>query len=236
MDIKSIEDEIYDYCDFYFKDINGIVEDEMELIEANNLFQPKDNFIILFDYLNKVVGYFKNLDNAIMDGTLRKIYMDVNYLYKIYEKKKESSEDVKKIFENRFLKKSDIFKMLDIEISKYDENSDITSEERIDYEKLTNVREELMAVYFESFEYIFTTERKYNLHTLLSIINTKIYFLDKFFWKEVNHSKVIMRNLKEVENVDKGINSENYLKHRLKIMMPYSKDYLYLEKCLKVYK
>ena len=236
MDIENIEDEIYDYCDFYFKDINEIIEDEMELIEANNLLQPKDNFITLFDYLNKVVGYFKNLDNAIMDGTLRKIYIDVNYLYKIYEKKKESSEDVRKIFENKFLKKSEAFKVLDTEISKYDENSDITSEERIDYEKLINNREELMDVYFEAFEYIFTTERKYNLHMLLSIINTKIYFLDKFLWNEVSHSKVIMRNLREVEKNDEGLSSENYIKHRLKIMMPYSKEYLYLEKCLKVYK
>ncbi|MFA6193018.1 MAG: hypothetical protein WC665_11795 [Sulfurimonas sp.] len=57
MDLNSIDDEIDDFDNLFFEDIGVILEEEMEFIEANNLIQPKDNFIFLLDYLNTLTNH-----------------------------------------------------------------------------------------------------------------------------------------------------------------------------------
>ncbi|MFA6190933.1 MAG: hypothetical protein WC665_01145 [Sulfurimonas sp.] len=237
MDLNSIDDEIDDFDNLFFEDIGVILEEEMEFIEANNLIQPKDNFIFLLDYLNTLTNHFKNLDYTIMGGTFKKLHADVNFLYGIYLKKNKQSSDIDDIFQNKFFKKSLSYTLLSAEILKYENMPNTSVEEKEEYERLVKMFKDLQAVYFENFKIIFTEDRKYFLSSLRSIINIKTYYMDKFLWIEAANSKIIMSTLKDVKIPTNGhINSKNYIKHRLGIMMPYSKDYPYLQKCLKVYK
>ena len=236
MDENTIEDEIYDFCDTVFKSIKSDIEDEIEFIESNNLFQPKDNFFILFDYLNATINYFRNLDNSIMQGTFRKLYTDVNSSYKHYEKYKEMFGDSKDIFHNQFLKKSEIFSMFYEELLERKNAPDQTIEEQQEYKKLIRLYKELRAYYYEKFETIFEGDKKYYLNALLATINTKMYYLDKFLWREVTKSRTIMRTLREVETNDSVMDSKSYIKYRVGVIMPTSKEHPYLQRCLKVYK
>ncbi|MFA6137262.1 MAG: hypothetical protein WC667_04175 [Sulfurimonas sp.] len=237
MDLNSIDDEIDNFDNLFFEDVSALLEEEMEFIETNNLIQPKDNFIFLLDYLNTLTNHFKNLDYTIMGGTFKKLHADVNFLYSIYLKKNKQSSDIDDIFQNKFFKKSPSHTLLTAEILKYEDMSSTSVEEKEEYARFVKMYKDLQGVYFENFKIIFTEDRKYFLSSLRSVINIKTYYLDKFLWIEAANSKIIMSTLKDVKiPVNSNINSRRYIKHRLEIMMPYSKDYEYMQKCLKVYK
>ena len=237
MDLNSIDDEIDNFDNLFFEDIGAILEEEVEFIEANNLIQPKDNFIFLLEYLNTVTNHFKNLDHTIMEGTFKKLHTDVNFLYSIYLKKKKQSSDIEGVFQNKFFKESPSCTLLTAEILKYENMPDISIQDKEEYERLVKMYKELQSVYFENFKTIFTEDRKYFLSSLQRIINTKTYYMDKFLWIEAANSKIIMSKLSDVKiALNSQIDSKSYIKYRLQVMMPYSEDYQYLQKCLKVYK
>ncbi|MDO8455248.1 MAG: hypothetical protein Q7S59_11805, partial [Sulfurimonas sp.] len=191
----------------------------------------------LIDYLNTVTNHFRNLDYTIMEGTFKKLHADVNFLYSIYKKKEKQSSDIDAVFQNKFFKESPSYALLAPEMLKYKNMPSISIVDREEYERLTKMYNDLQSVYFENFKIIFIEDRKYFLSSLRRVINTKTYYLDKFLWIEAANSKIIMSTLKDVKiPINSHIDSRSYIKNRLQIMMPYSKDYLYLQKCLKVYK
>ena len=236
MDINNIEDEIYEFSTLYFKDVHETVEDGIEFISSNDLFQPKINHVITIEYLFTVINHFKNLDYSIMCDTLKKLHTDVEVLHKLYTKKQEFLLDIDDLFKKKFVKKSKIMTTLASEIIKYQKAKNLSYDEESVYKRLIQDYKELKAIYYFHFQNILTDEKRFYLGSMLSILNTKTYYLDELLWLRVPDSDIIMRSLKELKIEDNKINSKIYLKHRLQVIIPYSADYQYLKKCLKVYK
>jgi len=236
MNINDVEDEIYGFCNLFFKDIDPIVEDGIALINDNGLVQPKENYRVLIEYLSTTLNHFKNLDYSVIDETLKKLHRDVLYLDKVYTIKKEQASNIEHIFKHKFLNKSPLFISLSANILKLKNTNNLSDEEKLSYKKLMREFQELEKIYYEVFQKIFVEDRTYFLNALLVILNTKTFYLDKLLWKQVCTSETIMKTLKGVSKTNKCINSKLYLGHRLNIIIPYSKDYKYLQKCLKVYK
>ena len=235
MDLNTIEDEICAFSAKLFKDVAFITEDGLDFIEDNQLHQPKENYTILFDYLSPIFNHFKSLDYSIIDNTLSKLYKDVHYLNKLHEEVKIKTNNSKDIFQKYILSKSPVISVLEQEINRGKKIRNITIEEKKILKKhLTNF-EALKKIYYEIFKEVFSEDREFYLFALLQIINTKTYYLDKLIWIQAAKSETIMRNFKSIIT-DQGINSKIYITHKLKVIMPYSKDYENLQKCLRVFK
>ncbi|MBL0708743.1 MAG: hypothetical protein JJW00_06845 [Sulfurimonas sp.] len=89
-------------------------------------------------------------------------------------------------------------------------------------------------IYFNIFEEEFVSQSRYVAGLLKEILNTKIFYLDRIVWIEAYKSKAIWRTF-EMLHIEKNINSQIYLTHRLSVALPYTQDYQYLKKCLRIY-
>ncbi len=129
MDIQTIEDEIYNFDSDFFKDILVIAEDGVDFIENNKLHMPKENYTILFDYLNPLYNHFKSLDYQAIGSTLAKLYMDVKYLNHTYKDLQYATKDVKEIFEKKVIKESQLLLSMEKEVNRYKNIVNISRDE-----------------------------------------------------------------------------------------------------------
>ena len=235
MDIQTIKDEILTFNNNYFYNIVSITSDYSNFIDKNNLYYPKEDYTILFYYLNSLLNHFKNIDPSIETTLLAKVHRDVEYINRIYLELKEKTADIENIFSKHFTHKSKVLNTLEKEINQYNNIKNISYENKKILKNYVTHYESLKAIYFTNFKEIFIDNRKYFLSLLLHILNSKIYYLDKLLWIQVSMSNLIMRNFKGLHKKN-IINSQLYLKYKLTVILPYSKDYEYLQKCLRIFK
>ncbi len=231
----SIKNEISIFSNNCFKNIESITDDHIKFIEKNELYEPKENYTSLFKYLNPLYNHFKNIDSMIVNSTLSKLHRDFEYIQKVYSRLQNETKDLKYLFEKKFIYTSNILKTVDKEINRYKNISNISIHEKQKLKELTIEYEKLKSIYFLHFEDFFIEDKKYFLSLLLRIFNTKTYYLDKLLWMQVSHSQSILRTLRTLNN-NNEINSKIYISYRLTIILPYSKDYAYLQKCLRIFK
>jgi hypothetical protein len=93
----------------------------------------------------------------------------------------------------------------------------------------------MRAIYFEVFQNDYIDQGKEVINSLQNILNCKIYYLDRLLWIEAIESAPIWRSLKMLR-IDKKINSKKYLEYRLGVALPYTQDYAYMQKCLRIYR
>ncbi len=232
MNITTIENEISAFTDEYFEEIQIIAGDYIRFIQKNELYEPKENYTILFKYLSTLFNHLKSIDSAVIDSTLSKLYIDFEYIYELHANLKINTLDLKVIFQKKFIYKSTVLRVLEKEINRYKNIVNISLEEKKALKQYTQEYEQLQDIYFRYFEDTFTEEKKYFLSILLDILNTKTFYLDKLLWMQVSKSDLIMRRL----NMHKKINSKIYLTYKLTVILPYSKDYEYFQKCLRIFK
>lgn len=233
MNISIIEDEVYAFTEHFFQDISEKLEDALALIEENNLTQPRENYTILANYLNSIFNHFSNLDYQIVEPIMIKLYRDMitlDTLYKEYDKKCFSLEE---IFTKEFENYSTILTSLNKDATHYSISRNLPKKERELNQKKLNSLEQFKQIYFEVFERIFTEEKKYFLSLILQILNSKIYYLDQLIWLKVPTSKAIITSLNLKR---KNLNSKDYIQNRLRVILPYSQEYTYLKKCLRIFK
>ena len=213
MNVKTIENEINHFEANFFKDITKVVEDNHELIDRNKLLQPKENYVIVIDFLNSLIKQFEYSDSRVMSDTLSLLQEDVNNLYDFYKDKSHSIGNASSVFK-QFIEQSYIDKK---NLQKY---------------LLTN--KEFQNIFFDIFKEIFARDQKYILDSLLIVLNSKVYYLDRLLWLEVSKSDKIMQSL---HILDSSItDSKNYLIHKIAVTPTISKDYKYLQQCLRIYK
>ncbi len=102
--------------------------------------------------------------------------------------------------------------------------------------KHTNSLAQLKKIYFNSFERSFREDKNYVFSGILKTLNTKTYYLEKLLWLEVSQSEILLNSLKEIQVDKEFIDSKIYITYKLSVIMPYSEDYKYLQKCLRIFK
>jgi len=216
---NSIDEEISDFVQELYIKIEEIAKKELYFIEINRLIIPKENYLFLFDFLDSLLNSFIKIDYEIETPLIKKLYQDIKLIQKLHHNYKDIHLDMYQIFNKRFLHYSNILRYL---------KRNLTDQKtRDDYKKLK-------LLYYEKFLNQLEYKRKENSMMLLSVLNSKIFYFDRLIWKEANKSFKIEKYL-DIIGIQYSVNSKEYLGFRLKDEIN-SKNYLYLEKCLRVYK
>jgi len=234
MDVEDIRDEVDEFNESYFVEYLDLIDDNFDFIEENELILPKKNYLFTYKFLNFTMGHFSNLDYKFVSSTLRKLHNDILMLYKNLEKQKEFKNEIENVFDI-FLKNSQIF--IDIQNALIGlQKIKTLSEDDIEEKKVLNTHySKLKEIYFQHFYDSFIEQNRYIVSSLKDILNCKLAYFEKILWIDASKSDAITRTLRGLGLV-KNLNSALYLKQRLSVALPYTDDYHYLMRCLKVYK
>jgi len=235
MTTKMIEDEIAQFNDRFFDEYFELVDTNIDFIEAHKLYQPKQNYFLTYDFLMTTIKHFTNLDFRFINGTFEKLNRDVIIIHKQYLKLLENEKNISKIFKEYFLKNSPLFQEMFDGLMELQKSVALSEYEQETKEILNEHYREMKAVYYEYFTADILLINKDFIATLKSILNTKIYYLDKLLWIHAKESEIInhfLRTLKLGENPS----SKKYINYRLEVTLPYSDNYKYLQKCARIYK
>lgn len=235
MDLTIIEDEIYKFHRVFFAEVSEASERCLNFIEKNNLHIPKENYTIVGDFLNTTLKNFRVLDSTFMSSTLKKLNADVKYLSALYNETKEETKNVKEIFESEFIPSSVSFSRFARVVSNAQSIRNPTDEQRKERKELSSMLSELKDIYYLTFKEIFNDDKKYFLESLMLSLNSKTYYLDKLLWKEASASIVITKHF-QVLKIKNKLNTRDYLLYTTGLMRPYTKEYQYLQSCLRIYK
>jgi len=235
MDYKIIEDEIYQFCEEFFYDISDISEENDDFIVNNKLRVPKENYAILNKFLQKTLKNFKILDQTYCTSTLDKLGRDLEQLCKVYDTVLKESINVRDIFESKFIATSPTLTNFAKAILNYVELPEKTADEILSIKKMKKDYPKLKEIFFNIFEEVFGDDKRHHLLSLRSGINTKSYYFDKLLWKEADASVTIVKHF-SIRKLEGKLNTKDYIVFTTAIMRPYTDEYRYLQKCLKVFK
>lgn len=235
MNLTIIEEEVYKFNREFFSEISYTTEECLDFIEQNYLHTPKENYTIVGEFLSNTLRNFRILDSTFMSQTLKKINSDVKYLKTLYDATIEDSRNIKDIFESEFITSSASFSNFAKEIIKVQNIRNPTDEDRKEKKRVSALLLELKEVYYKTFQEIFKDDKKYFLESLMLCLNSKIYYLDKLLWSEASASMVITKHF-QVLKIKNKLNTRDYLFYTTGLMRPYTKEYRYLQSCLRIYK
>jgi len=213
MIIDRMENEISDFIDEYFEKNFDLIEYNFEFMQKYSLYEPKVNYLFTLKFLNTLMKYFSSLDYKFSSSTLKKIYKDINSLNKLYIKQQDDLKNIKKVFYT-FSKDNRVLVDMKDYSSKY-------------YNNMKNV-------YFIYFRDDFIQQHKYIIKSLEIIMNSKIYYFEKLLWRDAIESEIVYKKLQALK-LEGRINSYSYLVERLRVSLPYTDDYQYLQKCMRIY-
>jgi len=235
MDYKIIEDEVFAFTADYFDEIADLAEENELFIQNNNLHAPKENYTVLHKFLQKTLNNFKILDPTFCSGTLNKLSIDLNQLSAKLENIIKKSKDVKNIFEKEFLPTSPSLVNFAKATIEFAQLPDKTPEEFLYLKQMKKDYIRIKEVYFNIFEEIFNDDKKHYLTGLKHGINTKAYYFNKLLWKEADKSITIVKHF-SIRKLDGKLNTKEYILFTTALMRPYTDEYRYLQKCLRVFK
>lgn len=232
--VDGITKEIDTFMISFFKDIVLPTEQGLEFIQKNKLTKPKENYLTIIGFLKKTINYFEHLDCNFSKSASKKISVDIDILYKLYNYETNKHYDINIAFNNNFLRSSKIIAVIWDEIIKLEFKINLSPQGKERLSQLSKEYNELKEIYLKYFNDIFEKNKNTFLKSLLEVINSKLYYLDRMLWLEAPRYTVISRFLIPLK-LTKSLNSEKYLQYKLTIE-PYSQNYKYLQKCLRIYK
>lgn len=232
MDINTIENQVNNFTDTFFANEKFLVDTSSSFIEKHDLYTPKENYTIVVDFLFSVIKNFRVLDSKFMGDTLQKLYIDVQSLQAKYLSLQTKTKDTEEVFNKHFIPSLPTMNLLRQEIKNIKQ---VTSDDKIMLETLIKDYKALKNIYAEVFNEIFRDEKKYYLSSLLSILNSRAYYLDKVLWVQADKSLVITKHFK-ILNIEDKLNTKTYLLYTTGLMRPYTAEYKYLQSCLRIYK
>jgi hypothetical protein len=235
MDIDTIQDDVATFTDDLFASSLSIIDNNFDFIDGNELIVPKENYLLVFDFLNITIKHFASLDHEFLSKTLKKLHRDINNLYKLYQTQKTQMGAIEEIFKTRFLKKIELFNQMQKSMTELKNATNLDDEDRETIEIIKNQYKEMRKIYFDTFRDDYMEQSKDIISSLEQILNSKIFYLDKLLWIHAIKSSAIWRSLKMLR-IDKDINSKKYLAYRLSVALPYTEEYRYMKKCIRVYK
>jgi len=100
--------------------------------------------------------------------------------------------------------------------------------------RLTLDFKELKAIYYDYFNEIFNNKKTELLKTILKILNSKVYYLDKLIWLEAESSSIVKKHLTNLLASNKA-NSKNYLLYMLSKTRPDTQKHKNIQLYLRIY-
>lgn len=231
MDIKTIENEIYDFASSQFQDYYAEIEETYDFIENNHLHIPKENYLKLSKYLLETFKFFRTLDIRSMSETSKKLYLDITNFQKNIEILENSNKQ--HLFHNHFLSFSTILSLLGKEVVSRKEQR-VFIEEAL-YETLLNDYNNLKKIYYGIFLELMHNEIDELIKNYKELLNSKLFYFDKLIWKEARASHLITRHY-ALQNASLKLDSKSYLTYSLSLLHPSTKEFTYLQSCLRIYK
>jgi len=235
MDTNVIEDEIYSFNALFFQEIEGIVNENLDFIEINKLNVPKENYTIVTDFLLKTLKKFRVLDSKSMSDTLKKLAYDIELLQSKNILLEEYIKNIKDIFKNKFLITSPLLSSLAKNLVRLKRLEDKTDEDEQEIDYISSDFAQLKKIYYELFYEIFLEDIDTFREGLLTSLNSKAFYFDKILWIEAAKSIVITKHF-QVLKLSNKLNTKDYLLYTTELMRPYTKEYKYLQSCLRIYK
>nr|WP_321267159.1 hypothetical protein [uncultured Sulfurimonas sp.] len=235
MDLTIIEEEIFKFNKDFFSEISTTTQRCLNFIELNHFHIPKENYTIVGEFLHSTLKNFRILDSTFMSSTLKKIDLDVMNLKALHNKTLSNSKDIKHIFESEFIASSPSFTRFAKEVLKAQQIQNPSDEQRKNKKHLLAMMIELKDIYYTTFLEIFKEDQKYFLESLMIVLNSKTYYFDKLLWKEASASIALTKHF-QVLKIKNKLNTKDYLLYTTGLMRPYTKEYQYLQSCLRIYK
>jgi hypothetical protein len=235
MNYETIEDEVYDFVDDFFNDELYLLDENFEFIDANHLYTPNTDYTNLYNFLCDLLAKFQVIDSDFKPTTVIKLNKDVKYLKDTYKKFLIKTKSTKDTFKNHFLANSNVINDFTAIILELNDKADKSEQKFVEIKHMKQNLIKLKDRYNEVFEDIFYENVKNINENFKILINTKIFYLDRFVWNNASKSKTIVNHMK-IRKIDDEFNAQSYLKLVMSIMRPYSDEYKYLQQCLEVYK
>ncbi len=235
MDIEAIREEVYRFNRSYFFDISAYVDDNLDFIELNNFIVPKEDYIVLNDFLRDTAKMFRILDNNFMSILLKKISFDINNLNTYYHKIKTDTQNIKEIFEDEFINTSIYVTRLSNEIQRLRGLKAPSNHEIQRHSRLAIDYKELKTIYYDEFRDIFVDDKNYLLSLIKIALNSRIYYFNKFLSKEATDSERLQVYFRKI-GIDINFNIRDYLLFSIHQLEPDTKEFIYLKSCQRIYK
>lgn len=207
----------------------------MDFTEQNYLHIPKENYTIVGDFLTTTLKSFRVIDSTFMSSTLKKTAKDVKTLQKLCDGISDETQNLREIFESEFIKSSSSFSSFAREVLRVQSIKNPSDKDKEQRRRLSIMLVELKAIYYKAFEEIFNEDKKYFLSLLKQTLNSKTYYFDRLLWQEVSKSNVITKHF-QILKIKNALNTKDYLLYTTDLMRPYTKEYQYLQSCLRIYK
>ena len=235
MDYKTIEDEVFEFSADYFDDIATLAEENETFVQEHDLHIPKENYTILNKFLQKTLNNFKILDQTYCSNTLDKLSFDLEQICFKFDSVIKNSHNTKDIFDKKFLPTSPTLVNFAKATIDFAELPHKTTDEILYLKQMKKDYLKLKEVYFTIFEEIFNDDKKHYLTSLKYGINTKSYYFDKLLWKEADQSITIVKHF-SIRKLEGKLNTKDYILFTTALMRPYTDEYRYLQKCLRIFK
>lgn len=235
MNIETVEDEVYDFIDDFFDTELYLIDINLDFIENNNLLNIKVDYTHMSHFLSDILNKFDNLDPGFAPPTVKKLNYDIRNIEKTFDNFLNKTKSPKEIFKNNFLQSSKTLNYYAEMIVKFEKSKEKTSDDFLDIKHMKQNLVTLKNIYYPIFEDIFLQNVKEITKNFKYIINTKSFYLDKMIWKYASASHSIVKHM-QIRKMEGNFDAKSYLIFVMSMMRPYTDEYKYLEKCLKVYK
>lgn len=235
MDYKTIEDETYDFIDEYFDEELTLIEGELDFIDKNRLLTPCIDHTNMYNFLSDTMSKFKNIDSGFAPNTIEKLDSDIKDLLNAYKTFVKKISGTKFVFTSSFIKNSPTLRNYSKSILDLQTAQEKTEEEFVLLKHRKQNILKIKEIYYPIFNDIFLENVKIIRSDFKTCINTKMFYFDRLLWQAAKESKPITRHMK-VRKMEGEFSSKEYLKFIMSLMRPYTDEYKYLEKCLKVYR
>jgi hypothetical protein len=231
MDIKTIENEIYDFVSLHLHNYHNEIEEAYDFIENNRLIIPKDNYLKLSKYLIDTFRTFRSLDVRSMSETSKKLYHDIVDFQKYITVLEHMNGE--KLFYLHFLTFSKVLGDFHQEIIEK-KAIRLTIEEAL-LDSLNTNYDALKELYNEYFQEIFYNERTALIQSYKELLNCRLFYFEKLIYKEAKASNLITRYY-NLQNSSLKLNSQSFLLYSLSLLHPSTEEHAYIQSCLRIYK
>ena len=235
MKIEAIKQEIQMFIQEYFKEEQTLINSYQEFIKKYNIIEPRENYTLAFEYLNSLINQVKDSDYDTINITTFKMHREVNQIHIFLMTLEQKSLLLEELFLKKVMPKSKLFQLIEDEITKYKEMPNLTNNEHKTLKLYQKDLREIYQIYFDLFLQSFHKNYQYYMLHVSQVLNTKIFYLDKLLWSQISSAKNFRQRLR-IPTQQKYLGSRFYILHKLKIILPYSKEYKYLQICLRIFK
>jgi hypothetical protein len=235
MNIETVEDEVYEFIDSFFDQELYLIDVNLDFIEDNKLLSTKIDYTHMHDFLSDILNKFENIDSSFAPSTVKKLNYDIRNIEKTFNNFLKKTKSPKEVFKNSFLQNSQVLNYYAETIVKFEKSKEKSSDDFLDIKHMKKNLVSLKNIYYPVFEDIFLQNVKEITKDFKYIINTKNFYLDRMVWKYASASHNIVKHM-QIRKMEGDFNAKSYLTFVMSMMRPYTDEYKYLEKCLKVYR